>query len=264
MTKMSTLNPSRAATDYLVNLCGLARNFQIDKHSRFIDDHVHTDGMWIERLREQARLTGSPRSQWHKFRIGVAIGFFQAEMPWVTNAKLGLADDLVAVQGLIYDYDTSASNNFSLKARISNELTWYVNCGRQRVDYELWEEEVRRAGSIYDNLLSDIITVYREAEKELEKLRREIICQAYVTQALPALDRLRSEAGNNSYLLANAQLRQIVRPVRRLGSDSFQYRIVQLEQSISQRISALNRSLHEVDDTYLKVLHLAESEARRA
>lgn len=264
MTKISTLNPSRAATNYLVGLCRVARDFQIDKYCRFVDDYAHTDGTWIERLREQARLTGSPWSEWHKFRIAVAINFFQSEMPWVTNAKLGLADDLVTVQGLIYACDTLASNNFSLKYGISKELTWYVRQGKQRADYELWQEEVRRAGNIYDNLLSDIITVYREAEKELEKLRREIICQAYMSQALPALDKLRSQTNDGTYLLSYARLRQIVQPVRRLGADSFQYRIAQLEQSISQHLAILNKNLHEVDGTYLKALHLVESEARRA
>lgn len=85
-----------------------------------------------------------------------------------------------------------------------------------------------------------------------------------MSQALPALDKLRSQTNDGAYLLSYARLRQIVQPVRRLGADSFQYRIAQLEQSISQHLAILNQNLHEVDGTYLKALHLVESEARRA
>ena len=261
MTKMRSLNVDRVATNYLVGLCRIARDFQIDKNSDYANNHAYLDDFWIERLNEQSRQTNELCSKINELRIKRAMSVFDSSKSWLTNVKLGLADNLVAVQSLVHDYDMTASNHFQFKISMGAEARChqYPFIKRKYVKpYDTCSEE-----AIYDELLAEIIGIYQSTEKELDMLHRDIICKAYMNMALRKLDETREQIRAGSYLLPYVQLRQIIKPVRRPnGADSFQYRLTLIEERVGRLISELNAKLNEVDVAYTEALR--EQKALRA
>jgi len=255
MTKLRTLNMDRAATEYLISLCKLVLDFRLDKYCQYADNYANTDGIWIGRLREQARMTSTRRAKYHGFKIDMALRLLNKEMPWVVNAKLGLADDLVCLQSLSYQYNKAAENCLNLKVGLLKELCRQDCAEKKRPGYELWYEDVCRSEAVYDNLLSDIITVYHEGDDVLKKLRREIISQAYLNDTLRKMEDVRRRLNDGTYLESYVCLRDIVQPFRRPTYGTFQYRLMEIRQSVDQRITVLTKNLSKIDHSYLKVLH---------
>ena len=262
MTKLRTFNNrSKASAAYLVGLCKIARDFNLSTKSSYVEDFANTDSLWIQNLREQTTLMDDPLSKWRKFKIGVAIAFFGDELPWLTNAKLGLADDLVAAQSLIASYKLQEENCRFLTSAVAKEQTKFVGMAKRRSDYTFWRDDVLKASAQCDKVRSDIVVACREARDAISHIRRIIASQAYGEKSVNVLEKIDRNSDDCNFLMPCVRIRQTVAPCRRQIRGTFQYQLLQIEYNASEHIATLLAKLSELDTEYQKILHGRESEA---